>query len=195
MLLEEASRSRWQWSGPDDAEMRRRYVAIADAATQGRDLFRQRLKAAGAADAALGALFNPLPDSPPLAIDRRRTPPNEKSPKAGRPIEHLLDLGSGYPEPAWFSIAYSLLSQVVHATPLGDLHLQARRDSDVTRLSHEMTALAADAACTGVATIVVPLGAVLSVSHGLEPVDTWAAELRAAAARVHDAARLVHFLD
>lgn len=195
MLLEEASRSRWQWSGLDDAEMRRRYVAIADAATQGRDLFRQRLKAAGAADAALGSLFNPLPDSPPLAIDRRRTPANEKSPKAGRPIEHLLDLGSGYPEPAWLSIAYSLLSQVVHATPLGDLHLQARRDSDVTRLSHEMTALAADAACTGVATIVVPLGAVLSVSHGLEPVDTWAAELRAAAATVHDAARLVHFLD
>lgn len=131
MLLEEGARQLWQANSVDLSEIKARYVAVADAATQGRLMLRQRLAAAGTTPQALASLFDTLPNADSLAIDRRRTPPNQRARRPPRPAEQMAELGLLFAEPAWCKLAFSLLSQVVHATPLGDMHsrLDTRMDS------------------------------------------------------------------
>ncbi|WP_269167499.1 hypothetical protein [Modestobacter sp. VKM Ac-2977] len=179
----------------NDDELMKRYVTIMDAATQGRTLFRQRLLDAGTATASVARLLDTLPASPPLAIDRRRTPANLRAPRPERPAVQLIQLGNDAAEEHWYEVAYSLLSQVIHATPLGEMHLQARRHGDVRKLSHEMTALSADVACLSTATLVGPLAGLLAQLYGIGDVSAWSGELYRAAGEVHSVARLVHFLD
>lgn len=196
MLIEEAGRLSWQGGASSDEELRARYVAIADAATQGRSLLRDRLIAAGTSSGAITTLFVPLPQAGRLAIDTRRTPANMKSPKAPRPFEQLGRLGRDFSEEGWLDLAYSLLSQVVHATPLGDMHLAGRyRQDGMWTLSHEMTALAVDCACLGAAMVLPQLAAVLDLKLNLNGHHEWGMELTRAAIAVHNAAQPLHFLD
>lgn len=196
MLLEEAGRLSWQGSASDDKALWQRYVAIADAATQGRSLLLNRLIAAGTSDEAITTLFVPLPQAGSLAIDTRRTPANMKAPKTPRPFEQLGRLGRDFTEEGWLDLAYSLLSQVVHATPLGDMHLAGReRQDNMWTLSHEMTALAVDCACLGAATVLPQLAAALDLQLDLSGHHEWGMELRRAALAVHNAAQPLHFLD
>lgn len=196
MLIEEAARLSWQGYGSDDEELWQRYVAVADAVAQGRSLLRERLIAAGTGSAAITTLFVPLPNAGSLAIDIRRTPANMKAPKAARPFEQLVELGELFTEKGWVDFAYSLLSQVVHGTPLGDMHLAARDLPDGRwTLSHEMTALAVDCACLGAATVLPQLAAVLDLKLDLKGHREWGMELARAAVAVHNAAQPLHFLD
>jgi hypothetical protein len=179
----------------DADELMKRYVTIMDAATQGRTVFRQRLLDAGTTPTSVAKLLDTLPASPPLAIDRRRTPAHLRAPRPERPAVQLVQLGSDAAEEHWYEVAYSLLSQVVHATPLGEMHLQARVRGDVRQLSHEMTALSADVACLSTAALVGPLAGLLAHTYGLGDVAAWSGDLYEAAGQVHAIARLVHFLD
>ena len=107
----------------------------------------------------------------------------------------MLSLGAGFPETGWFDLAYSLLSQVAHGTPLGMLHATSRQNGDALAMSYEMCALVADAACIGVTQVLGPFGMVLGHVNGLEDVREWLHELNECAAKVHRAAQPLHFLD
>jgi hypothetical protein len=107
----------------------------------------------------------------------------------------LEGLSAGCPEPGWTRVAYSLLSQITHATPLGYLHTIRAREHDWqgNTLSTEMLALSLDVACMSSAYMIGHSALVLSDLS--EEAIAYRASLIRAAAKVHQAARLVHGLD
>ena len=107
----------------------------------------------------------------------------------------LADLGEPFAEPGWFQVAYSLLSQVTHATPVGLIH-SIRWGGETwnsNELSPEMLGLALDVACLSSAVLIGTSAVVLTGGSrlALEYRDT----LGSAALKVHRAAQLVHGLD
>lgn len=195
MLLEEGARSQWLFGGSErDEEMRRRYVAIADEETWRRSVIRAGLLKNGASNAAVERLLDPLPAERVPSLYARRTPANQKAPVAPPPYEQLIRLGVGFAEEGWLDLAYALLSQVTHATPLGLLHMEQSPGCSAG-LSPEMAALTLDAACLGASVILPPLAAILCMNLGFAAPGPWVQALRAAAMQVHHEAQIVHFLD
>ncbi|MFF6835913.1 hypothetical protein ACFY84_29375 [Streptomyces sp. NPDC012438] len=191
MLLEEAARFTWLVQDPEDEE------AFVQRSTRYFDEFRARKKKTialfasnGVALAAATRLFR-LPDSViegPESISkcRRQLPSID---------EMLLLMGAPYPEPGWLPVAYSLLSQVTHSTPIGLVHMARYRDGTLSAhdISPEMLALALDVACLGSARL---LGmSSLMLTQGSDEARQYALGLEERALAVHDKARLVHWLD
>ncbi len=191
MLLEEAARLRWLTSeaGSDDefAQRSKRYF----------DEFRSRKKATislltgnGVRQQVAKKLFE-FPDNVvegPTDIAKGREPLPS--------IESMLRaLGDPYPEPGWMCVAYSLLSQVTHSTPIGVLHLTRNRNDGVQfgQLTPEMLSLTLDVACLGSAHL-LGTGSIL-LTGGSAEAAAYDLELHRRAYAVHNAARLVHGLD
>ncbi|MFJ8076977.1 hypothetical protein ACIQ7Q_24295 [Streptomyces sp. NPDC096176] len=191
MLLEEAARFTWLVQDPEDEE------AFVQRSTRYFDEFRARKKKTialfasnGVALAAATRLFR-LPDSViegPESISKGRRPLPSID-------EMLLLMGAPYPEPGWLPVAYSLLSQVTHSTPIGLVHMARYRDGVLSAhdISPEMLALALDVACLGSARL---LGmSSLMLTQGSDEARQYALGLEERALAVHDKARLVHWLD
>ncbi|HWU06802.1 MAG TPA: hypothetical protein VN520_10540 [Streptomyces sp.] len=191
MLLEEAARFTWLAQDAEDDE------AFVQRSTRYFDEFRARKKKTialfssnGVARAAATKLFQ-MPDS---VIEGPETISKGRQPLP--PIdEMLLHLGAPYPEPGWLPVAYSLLSQVTHSTPIGLVHMARYRDGTLSAhdISPEMLALALDVACLGSARLLGMSGLILT--HGSDEARQYAFGLEERALAVHDAARLVHWLD
>lgn len=107
----------------------------------------------------------------------------------------LREMGAPYPEPGWLEVAYSLLSQITHSTPIGHLHTVRFRDGiwHGNELSPEMLSLALDTACLGSAHL-IGLSAVILTDMSNEALR-YQENLLRETATVHNAARLVHGLD
>ncbi|MFC8726447.1 hypothetical protein [Streptomyces bacillaris] len=191
MLLEEAARFTWLAQEVEDEE------AFAQRSTRYFDEFRARKKKTialfssnGVARAAAAKLFQ-LPDSileGPETVSKGRRPLPSID-------EMLLQLGAPYPEPGWLPVAYSLLSQVTHSTPIGLVHMARYREGILSahEVSPEMLALTLDVACLGSARLLGMSGLILT--HGSDEARQYAFGLEERALAVHDAARLVHWLD
>ncbi len=171
--------------------------AFAQRSTRYFDEFRARKKKTialfssnGVARAAAAKLFQ-LPDS---VLEGPETVS-----KGLRPLpsidEMLMQLGAPYPEPGWLPVAYSLLSQVTHSTPVGLVHMARYREGILSAhdVSPEMLALTLDVACLGSARLLGMSGLILT--HGSDEARQYAFGLEERALAVHDAARLVHWLD
>jgi hypothetical protein len=191
MLLEEAARLHWRFQVTGDDFKSR--------ATQYFDEFRARkaktinlLVGNGAPRADAESIFS----HPPVV----QTPDPHRKPTQNRePIPTvtlmLQDFGAKAAEPGWLRVAYSLLSQVTHATPLGYLHSIRARETEWegNTLSTEMLALSLDVACTASAHLIGH--STLVLTDLAEGAVEYRGRLIASAARVHAVARLVHGLD
>ncbi|GHE72253.1 MULTISPECIES: hypothetical protein [Streptomyces] len=191
MLLEEAARFTWLTQDPEDED------AFVQRSTRYFDEFRARKKKTielfagnGVALAAAQKLFqlpDPVVEGPEtISKGRKPLPPID---------EMLLLMGAPYPEPGWLPVAYSLLSQVTHSTPIGLVHMARYREGvlHAHTVSPEMLALALDVACLGSARL-ISLSA-LMLTHGDDAARQYALGLEERALAVHDIARLVHWLD
>ena len=191
MLLEEAARLHWRYSATE-AEFEGR-------ATQFFDEYRYRRRKTGnllvgdgiprhVVTSFLGLPSNVRVPDGAEHIAANRTP----IPSLGW---MLRQMGEGFPEPGWLEVAYSLLSQLTHNTPLGTLHTLrfARGTCHGNELSVEMLALALDVACIGSAKLIGWSTVILA--GGNERARQYRARLEQQARVVHDAARLVHGLD
>lgn len=191
MLLEEAARFTWLAQDLEDEE------AFVQRSTRYFDEFRTRRKKTialftgnGVARAAATRLFR-MPDSVvegPETITKGRKPLPSID-------EMLLLLGAPYPEPGWLPVAYSLLSQVTHSTPIGLAHMARYRDGTLSAhdISPEMLALALDVSCLGSARLLGMSGLILT--QGSNEAQQYALGLEERAMKVHNTARLVHWLD
>ncbi|MFC7812226.1 hypothetical protein [Streptomyces olivaceus] len=191
MLLEEAARFTWLTQELDDEDV------FVQRSTRYFDEFRARRKKTielfagnGVALAAAKKLLQ-LPDTViegPETLSKGRTPLP--------PIDEMLvAMAAPYPEPGWLPVAYSLLSQVTHSTPIGLVHMARYQDSvlHAQDISPEMLALALDVACLGSARL-IGLSSLL-LTHGDDTAQQYALGLEEQAHAVHQAARLVHWLD
>jgi len=193
MLLEESARLRWRFASADEDVFKAR-------ATQYFDEMRARSAKAVALLAGNGVLRADAEAI--LALPKNGiyiANPNQTITKNREPIptitSMLRDYGRGFPEERWFEVAYSFLSQTVHATPVGYLHGIRHTDDgwDAYNMSPEMLGLALDVACWASAHMISHSGVIFSniSAESLAFKD----KLTEAAYRVHEAARLVHGLD
>ena len=192
MLLEEAARLIWRFSIPEEA-------AFAARAKQFFDEYRARQKKT--INSLVGSGVPKADAQRIFALPRnvRIVTPNDEIAKGRTPLptisSMLREMGAPYPEPGWLDVAYSLLSQITHSTPIGHLHTVRFRDgiSHGNELSPEMLSLTLDTACLGSAHL-IGLSAVLLTDMSGEAVRHRENLLREAA-KVHNAARFVHGLD
>jgi NAD(P)-dependent dehydrogenase (short-subunit alcohol dehydrogenase family) len=156
MLLEESARVAWRYAvPPGQFELR---------AKQYFDEFRSRRRrtietlAGSGVPRATAERLLALPDNVRIDSSLDNIAKNrERLPSISR---MLRDLGAPFPEPDWLDVAYTLLSQVTHNTPLGYLHMITARPVWGTGISAEMLALALDTACLSSAHL-IGLGGVL----------------------------------
>jgi hypothetical protein len=192
-LLEEAARTHWRYGVSDPQEFSGR-------ATQFFDEFRARrrktinLLVAGGVARADAERFFALPSAvDPATITTDPSPGRTQIPSI---TGMLVDLGSRYPEPGWLAVAYSLLSQATHATPLGLMYFLSVRDDGGLHSGetmNELLALTLDVTCLSSAVI---LGvSALTLTDVAPEARRYQERVRVAALRVHEAARLVHGLD
>ena len=194
MLLEQGSELAWRTADTADAELASRYAMVMDDATDRKKSLEQKLLSRTSSRLGVEKLLYPLGRGP-FAVDHRRSPQNQKS-RPPAPGVHLDALNLGDAEPNWGGLAYKLLTQVAHATPLGVLHVVARQipGSGNPALSHEMAALTIDAACIGAALTFRSLAPVIAMQAGLPTPTDWLRELFEAVRDVHAQAQLLHFL-
>jgi hypothetical protein len=104
-------------------------------------------------------------------------------------------MGADFDKPGWLDVAYSLLSQITHSTPIGHLHVVRVHEDNWSgnELSPEMLALALDTACLGSARL-IGISTLLLTDMSKEALQ-YRERLLRAAGNVHSAARMVHFLD
>lgn len=192
MLLEEAARLHWRFSVTEDE--------FAARATQYFDEFRYRrnkttklLIGNGVGKRDAERLFE---------LPSRVVAPLPKPPTKGRkPIPTTASLIDEFGaatqarDPGWLRVAYSLLSQVTHATSLGSLHTIYFGEDEkwyINELTPEMLALSLDVACIASGYLIGHSSLILTEisSDGI----SFRNGLRLAASRVHAAARDVHGL-
>lgn len=191
MLLEESARLVWRFSiEPGEFELR---------AKQYFDEFRARQKKTIATMVGAGIprdIAARIFQAPPNVVFK--APPDQPG-KGRKPIPSigamLRAMGAPYPEPGWLEVAYSLLSQITHSTPLGHLHTIRFHDGvwHGNELSPEMLGLALDVACLGSAHL-IGLATVIATDLSSEAQEFREVLLRNAYT-VHTHARLVHGLD
>jgi hypothetical protein len=191
MLLEEAARIRWLFSTASDEAL------FEERSKQFFDEFRARRKKAIATLTSSGV---PHADAQRIfTLPDRVITPNDKIAKGRKqlpPISQMLrEMGEPFPEPGWLEVAYSLLSQFTHSTPIGHLHTVRFYDDTAhgNEISPEMLGLSLDVACLGSAHL-IGLSAVLLTQGNSEARQHHEDLLRQAGA-VHSAARWVHGLD
>lgn len=194
MLLEEAARLRWRFGMTDEK-------AFAERATQYFDEFRahqrttiNKLRGNGVSAEAANRLFE-LPSFV-------QAPPPKPPTKNPQKIPHLTALLREFGQatqprdPGWVVVAYSLLSQVTHATTLGCLHaVRYDDDEDIwhgNELSPELLTLSLDVACIGGAYLIGH--SALMLTELSEDAKMFRASLLDGASRVHHEARNVHGL-
>lgn len=191
MLLEEAARLVWRFSVSEEAFEAR--------AKQFFDEYRARQKKTIDMLAGSGV---PRADARRIFARPRSVhivTPNEEIAKGRRQLPSissmLREMGAPYPEPGWLDVAYSLLSQITHSTPIGHLHTVRFRDGiwHGNELSPEMLSLALDTACLGSAHL-IGLSAVILTDAG-SAARRYREDLLREASNVHIAARMVHGLD
>jgi hypothetical protein len=192
MLLEEAARLIWRFSIPEEAAFKVRAKQFFDEYRARQKKTIDMLAGSGVPKADAQRIFalprNVLIVTPNDEIAKGRTPlPNISS--------MLREMGADYPEPGWLEVAYSLLSQITHSTPIGHLHTVRFRDGiwHGNELSPEMLSLALDTACLGSAHL-IGLSAVILTDMTSEAIR-YRENLLRKAVTVHNAARLVHGLD
>ncbi|WP_394617166.1 hypothetical protein JNUCC0626_47450 [Lentzea sp. JNUCC 0626] len=192
MLIEEAARMLWRYTPADPEDVKTR-------AKQYFDEFRARQKStintltgSGVSAAAARRVFarpgNVTVETPDDVIAKGRLPlPTITS--------MLREMGEPFPEPGWLEVAYSLLSQFTHSTPIGLLHTVRFRDGTWhgNEISTELLALTLDAACLGSAHV-LGMSAILLTDASDSAVEYRRALLRQAMV-VHALAREVHGLD
>jgi hypothetical protein len=193
MLLEEAARLHWRFSLTDEK-------AFAARATQYFDEYRARqrmtinhLRGNGVPEAAAHRLF----ELPSYVLPSPPKPPAKNRQKIPNLTTLLKEFGEATQpgNPGWVVVAYSLLSQVTHATTLGSLHTVRSGDDETwhgNELSPEFVALSLDLAC---------LGGAFRIGHSALVLCELSEEsiqfrnlLRIEASNVHAAARQVHGL-
>jgi len=194
MLLEQGSELSWRFSDPSDSELLKRYQSHMDDATDRKKALESSLRTRTSSVDAIERLLYPRGRGN-FAIDNRRMP-NSQPATIPSPQKHLSELDMGDAEPYWFELAYKLLTQAAHATPLGLLHAVARLDRETGQptLSHEMTALSIDAACIGAALTFRCLAPLIAYQNDLDDTHEWLVELFDAVRDVHYTAQLLHFL-
>lgn len=190
MLLEEAARFRWLTSETRENEFMARSKRYFDEFRSRKKKTISLLTSNGVPTPVARKLLelpsNVFEGPDDVAKNRERFPSIE---------DMLLVLGEPYSEPGWLSVAYSLLSQVTHSTPIGVLHLLTNREETVHlgEATPEMLGLALDVACLSSAHL-LGLGAVF-LTHGSPEAVAYSNELHRLAMGVHNAARWVHGLD
>lgn len=192
MLLEEAARLLWRFSVPDPEEFKARARQYFNEYRFRRRKAVNALINGGVPRADAQRIFalpgNVRIDTPLDEIARGRTPiPTISS--------MLKEMGAASDEPGWLDAAYSLLSQITHSTPIGHLHVVRVHEGNWSgnELSPEMLALALDTACLGSAHL-IGISTLLLTDMSHEALQYRERLLRAAGG-VHNAARMVHFLD
>lgn len=193
ILLEESARLSWRFAvGGDEEAFKARAKQFFDEWRARRRRTIGALVNAGVPHATATKFFK-LPGNIVMAGD-----PDDIA-KGRVPIpsmtELLSDLGAGYREKGWLQAAYSMLSQVVHSTPVGQLHTIREVDGlwQGNSLSREMLALALDVGCLGAAILIGH--STLILTDLSDEAKEFYVGLRQAALRVHGAARVVHGLD
>jgi hypothetical protein len=190
-LLEEAARLHWRYSAQGDEALRARAKQYFDELRYRQIKTIRAFAGYGIKPADAARLFN----LPPHVI----TPPGIDNIAKGRvPVPTLASMLRSFSadaaRPGWLDAAYTLLSQVTHATPLGNLHcLRYQVEWQPNEISTEMFALALDVAALASAHLVSTMGLMLNdLSHTARANIV---PLRGAAVAVHLAARRIHGLD
>lgn len=192
MLLEEAARVLWRFSVSDSEKFKAR-------AKQYFDEYRARQRRT--VDLLIGNGVAPADARRVFEKPRNvlTVTPDDEIAKGREPIpsitKMLKEMGAPYPEPGWLELAYSLLSQVTHSTPIGYLHT-LRYKEDVlhgAELSPEMLALALDVACLGSSHLISI--STLILTDLSDAARAYQQDLYNSAYAVHNAARMVHGLD
>ncbi len=193
ILLEESARLHWRFAVGDDEEtFKARAKQFFDEWRARRRRTIAALVNAGVPYATATGLFrlpgNVVMASGPDDIAKGRVPIPSLT-------QLLADLGGGYREPGWLQAAYSMLSQVVHSTSVGQLHTIREVDGlwQGNSLSHEMLALSLDVGCLGAAILIGH--STLILTDLSDEAKEFYVGLRQAALRVHETARVVHGLD
>lgn len=190
-LLEEAARLSWRYSVQGEDALKARAKQYFD-----EHRFRERktirtLMGHGIKKADAFALFNKpsnvlVPSGGDDIAKNREPVPTVAS--------MLRDFSAGSAQPGWLEPACGLLSQVVHATPLGLLHTLrfVGLEWEPNELSGEMFALTLDMAALGSAHSLAIMGLLLNdVSPAAQENIV---KLKAAAYAVHLSARRIHGL-
>lgn len=192
MLLEEAARLLWRFADRDEAKFKARAKQFFDEYRAARTKTIRNLTGSGVPQRDAVRIFaepeNIVYLTPRDQVAKGRVPlPTISS--------MLRDMGEPFPEPGWLEVAYSLLSQTTHSTPVGLLHSARFRQGgwEGNTLSPEMLGLALDVACLGSAHLLGHASTLLT-DLSLEA-SQYYDRLPRQALVVHDAARLVHGLD
>ncbi|WP_285601352.1 hypothetical protein [Kineosporia sp. NBRC 101731] len=195
MLLEESARMTWRYSVASDPE------AFKARATQYFDEFRYRekktvrqLRGSGVPKKDAEQLFARPSNVQMITPNDRITANRQPIPSISYMLREM-GVAGGYLEPGWLEVAYSLLSQVTHSTPIGHLH-SMRFDPDGVHggeLSTEMMGLAIDVACLGSARLIGWF--TVLITGGSAEALAFRRDLWRQAAIVHERARIVHGLD
>lgn len=192
MLLEEAARTLWRFSARGEAEFKARAKQYFDAYRARRKKTIDMLTGGGVARADAERLFE-LPSNVQLMV------PHDDIAKGRQDLPSvssmLRAMGEPFAEPGWLDVAYSILSQITHSTPIGHMHTIRVREGVWYggELTPEMLALTLDIACLASAHLIGLSAVVLADMSG--EARLYQEGLKRRAGRVHRAAQLVHGFD
>ncbi len=192
LMLEEAARTTWRYANPDPAVFERQAVQYFDEYRARKKRTIDQLAGRGVKRSAAEAFFE-LPSYVNVSqATTTITPGRQKLPDVASMVRHMSHDLSGN---EWMELAYSLLSQVTHTTPLGLLHSVRfeRGQLKIGETSREMTALSLDVLCLAGTRILSTAGFLLRDLD--EPSKEWRNTLMRQAAVVHALARMAHGLD
>ncbi|GAA1264416.1 hypothetical protein Psi02_64210 [Planotetraspora silvatica] len=192
MLLEEAARFKWMIEGRTEDKIAHRFTQFFEDQRARRKKVLDEFSGDGVARSnaetllALPSNVTVITPHDSISKNRKQMPPIEKM---------LAVMGEPYPEPGWLNVAYSLLSQVTHSTPIGHLHMTRYREGTLyaNEISAEMLGLTLDAACLGSAHLIGISASFLTA--GSQEARDYSLSLHRLAYDVHNRARLVHGLD
>lgn len=193
MLLEEAARLHWRFNVPDENSFTAR-------ATQYFDDFRSRsrrtvdlLRGNGVPKQDAERLFA----LPSYVVAPPPKPPTKNRTRIPSTTSLLRDFSTATQprDPGWLVVAYSLLSQVTHATALGCMHTVRFGDDGtwhINQLTPELLALSLDVSCLASAYLIGHSSIVITELS--QEAIQFRESLRLEASRVHATARLIHGL-
>jgi len=192
MLLEEAARFHWMTFDPSEQVVVERSKIYFDEYRYRRQKAIKAFAGNGVTQRNAEKLLS-LPDNIVVPASQHVVPSGRKP--LPSITEMLRNLSKDYPEIGWMEVAYSLLSQATHSTPIGHLHMIRVRSGEFQSgvISPELLGLTLDAACLGSAHLLGSSSVLLT--HGSQEAKKYALELLKCAYKVHDTARFTHGLD
>jgi hypothetical protein len=192
MLLEEAARFHWMTFDPSEQVVTERAKIYFDDYRYRRQKAIKAFAGNGVTQKNAEKLLS-LPDNIIVPASQHVVPAGRKP--LPSITEMLRNLSKDYSEIGWMEVAYSLLSQVTHSTPIGHLHMIRVRGGEFQScvISPELLGLTLDVACLGSAHLLGTSSFLLT--HGSQEANKYAVELRKRAYRVHNAALFTHGLD